>query len=122
MEAGDEHPCADPTPPERNEGSQGTPDSILVITYDNNGSFVPNSLNVFNTLVNLGYTVTHLHHPADGVISGTLASATFQQVWLFDVNSFLQIGGSDASAIATWYNNNASAIYEHSSKQLTLGD
>jgi hypothetical protein len=87
--------------------AHGTPDNILMITYDNNGSYQPGSLNVHDTLVALGYTVTHLHHPADGVIATTLAGGTFEQVWVWDINTFLQISAGDAAAIGNWYLLNA---------------
>jgi hypothetical protein len=81
--------------------SHGTPDSILVITYT--GGFGANTFNVHNTLVALGYTVTHVVDPAAGVIAATLAAGTFQQVWLWDVTSSLQISPGDAAAVGNWY-------------------
>lgn len=92
--------------PDRNQNVCDTTDDILVITYDNNGDFAPNSLNIYNTLVDLEYNVTHLHNPASGVISSTLSSEIFDQIWLFDVDITLRVSASDAAAIATWYNDN----------------
>ncbi len=69
-------------------GSHGNPDSVLLITFDGNGRWAPNSLNLHTNLSGLGYTVTHLYNPAPGVIASTLAAGTFEQVWLFDINNF----------------------------------
>ena len=62
-------------------GAQSNPGFILVITFD--AGYLPNSKNIVNALGSLGYTVTDLYNPAAGVIASTLASQTFQQVWLF---------------------------------------
>jgi hypothetical protein len=83
-------------------GSHGTPDNILVITYDGNGTWAPQSLTLHANVVALGYNVTHLLNPACGAVGAALPGA-FQQVWLFDANNFNQICAADAAAIAAWY-------------------
>jgi hypothetical protein len=83
-----------------------TSQNILVITFD--AGFLPQSMNVFNTLNSLGYSVTHLYNPAPGVINATISSGTFQQVWLFDIETSLQLtNATDIGALVNWYNNNA---------------
>ena len=82
--------------------AHGAGDDILMITFDGNGVWAPNSLRLHDNLVFLGYNVTHLLNPACGTIGATLPG-TFTQVWLFDINHFNQICAADAGALAAWY-------------------
>ena len=86
-------------------GAQSNPGFVLVITFD--AGYLPNSKNIVNALGSLGYTVTDLYNRAAGVIASTLASQTFQQVWLFDIDTSLKLTTADAAALAAWYNANA---------------
>jgi pimeloyl-ACP methyl ester carboxylesterase len=79
----------------------GSSATTLLITFD--GGYQPGSLNLFNNLASLGYGVTHLYNPLPGAIAAALSAGTYQQVWLFDITTSLQISSSDATSIAAWY-------------------
>ena len=78
--------------------------SILFIRF---GAYEPQSNNIANKLINLSYDVTYLINPASGNISSALASKEFQQVWLFDIATSLNLTDVGANAIADWYNTSA---------------
>ena len=80
-------------------------DNVLVITYG--VSTYSTMTNLADTLINLGYNVTHLTDPANGSITSTMNSGTFEQVWFYDGEPQLSLNDTDAQTIADWYNNTA---------------
>ena len=79
-------------------------DTILVIVYNYGFESNPSTFNLVTVLENLGYSVTSLYRPAPGIISSTLASTDFDQVYLWDVTETLGLtDAGDKAALAAWY-------------------
>ena len=86
-------------------------DDVLVIVYNYRYENDVNTHNLEKVLTDLGYTVTALYRPAEGVIASTLASGDYDQVYLWDITSQLGLtSDEDKNALATWYSSHRGNI------------
>ena len=85
--------------------------NILVIVYNYGYENEPDTENLEIVLTSLGYSVTSLYRPVAGEIAATLASADYDQVYLWDMTTTLGLSDAgDKDALVAWYSSHKGNI------------
>lgn len=84
---------------------------ILVITYNYGYEYVFDTHNVENALVEAGYSVDALYNPLPGVITSSISSNDYSQIWLWDITTQLGLTDTDdKTALINWYDSHRGNI------------
>jgi len=76
---------------------------VLVVAYINSSGYYQWGTELKNQVINAGANVTYLFNPADGVVASTLQGSTFQQLWLYDLDSTSTNKPTDVAAMAAFH-------------------
>ncbi len=79
-------------------------DSVLCVAYTENSSYLQWCDTLASCLRIAGADLTYFRNPADGTVSSLLATETFDQIWVYDLDNTGTNWPLDFQAIADWYN------------------